>query len=450
MLRSAGRTAESLIEIERMLERSITQESPYLKYCADVELAANLLAMHDLGGASERAGKVRAATLDGRVPTLSLRADLVLAEVSRRRGRLDEALTRLFDQQDYILSESANWVAAMYIRAFPHLLGLIARVLGVERIPVHLLKLVIGHHAEDSLLAARDLLEESEWRLLATRLLGEKGSASRVAALESAPMCRVRMFGGFDIEVGERKVHDKEWLKRKSRVLFAALALRQGREVPREQLFEQLWPEMDAARARNNFYVIWSSMKHVLSPEAGKNTPCPYVESAGGVCRSVPELVWSDVQELESLIREARRAEVSGRNDQALEAYERVAELYRGELLPGDIYEDAFVDARDRYRQDFGDAMLRAHAMMLERGDTAAALRLVRAGIAADPVREDLYQAALRLQIETGQRSAAVETYLSCRSHLVEEFGLDPCVDTVRLYEQVLAMEDAAELDGIR
>jgi DNA-binding SARP family transcriptional activator/ATP/maltotriose-dependent transcriptional regulator MalT len=450
MLRSAGRTAESLIEIEHMHERSITQESPYLKHCADVELAANLLAMNDLEGASERAGRVRAATLDGHVPTLSLRADLVLAEVSRRRGRLDEALTRLFDQQDYILSENANWVAAIYIRAFPHLLGLTARVLGVDRIPMHLLKLVIGHHAEDSLSAARDLLEESEWRLLATRLLGEKDSASRISALEQAPMCRVRMFGGFDITVGERKVQDKEWSKRKGRVLFAALVLRQGREVPREQLFEQLWPEMDAARARNNFYVIWSSMKHVLSPEADKNTPCPYVESAGGVCRSVPELVWSDAQEFDTLIREARRAEVSSRSEGALEAYERLAELYRGELLPGDIYEDAFADARDRYRQDLGDAMLRAQALMLERGDTAGALRLVRAGIAADPVREDLYQAALRLQIDSGQRSAAVETYLSCRSRLIDELGLDPCVDTVRLYEQVLAMEDAPQRDGIR
>ena len=449
MLRSAGRTAESLIEIERMLERSITQESPFLKYSADVELAANLLAMEDLEGASDRARKVRAAALDGHAPALLLRADLVLAEVSRRRGRMDEALTRLFEHEDYLLSESGNWVVGMYVRAFPYLLGTIALVLGVSKIPVHLLKLVIGHHAEDALLASRDLLEESEWRLLATRLLGEKSSASRIGALERAPMCRVRMFGGFDITVGERKVQDREWSKRKGRVLFAALVLRQGREVPREQLFEQLWPEMDAARARNNFYVIWSSMKHVLSPEADKNTPCPYVENTGGVCRSVPELVWSDTQEFDSLIREARRAEASGRSDDALEAYERLAELYRGELLPGDVYEDAFADARDRYRQDFGDAMLRAHLIMLERSDSAGALRLVRAGIVADLVREDLYQAALRLQIESGQRSAAVETYLSCRSHLIEELGLDPCVDTVRLYEQVLAMEDAPQRDGI-
>ena len=33
------------------------------------------------------------------------------------------------------------------------------------------------------------------------------------------------------------------------------------------------------------------------------------------------------------------------------------------------------------------------------------------------------------------------ETYLACRTKLAEDLGLDPSVETQRLYEQVLAME---------
>lgn len=448
MLRAAGRVPESVVENERVFERRLTQEALYLRYFAEAERAANLLAMNDLNAAAECAVQVRSACSNGCGTQHSVRADLVLAEVARRQGRLAEAMTRVSEHEEYLLSGSANWVVGMYMRAFPHLLGLIARSLGVARIPVHMLNMLVGDHIEDALSASREMLDESEWRLLATRLLGEKDSKTRIDALHMAPICRVKMFGGFEVTLGIRRVAERDWSKRKARLLFASLVLGQGREVPREQLYEHLWPEMDDERARNNFYVIWSAMKAVLTPDAGKKQPCPYVENAGGVCRSNPDLIRSDVEEFEALLTTIRKAEAAGNGADSLDAYERLAEIYRGDLLPGDMYDDWFSDARDRYRHDFGDAMLKAHAHLLSAGDTVSALRLVRKAIAADPWREDLYQAALRLQISAGQRSAAVETYLACRSRLVEDLGLDPCIDTVRLYEQVLAMEDGASMDG--
>ncbi len=448
MLRTLGRLPEAVLQIERVLERPLTKETPHSEVCAEAELAASLLAMDDLSAAHERAARVRARCARDAAKIHSLRADLVLAEISRRQDRLDEAIARISEHEHYLESGSANWLVGMYMRAFPHLLGLIARALGVARMPVHMLNMLVGDHIEDSLSASRDILDDAEWHLLATRLLGEKESKTKIDALRAAPVCRVKMFGGLEVRIGDRRVAERDWGKRKARVLFASLVLGQGREVPREQLYEHLWPEMDDVRARNNFYVIWSAMKAVLTPGVGKKQPCAYVENTGGVCRSNPDLVRSDVEEFEGLIAQARKMEASGDVREALSAYDRLAQIYRGDLLPGDMYDDWFSDARDGYRSDFGDAMLRARALLLEQGDASAALRLVRRAIAADPWREDLYQAALRLQIATGQRSAAVETYLACRSKLVEDLGLDPCVDTVRLYEQVLAMEDGSVTDG--
>ena len=69
---------------------------------------------------------------------------------------------------------------------------------------------------------------------------------------------------------------------------------------------------------------------------------------------------------------------------------------------------------------------------------------MLRRPIAHDVLREDFYQTALCLQIAAGQRSTAIETYMSCRSRLVEDLGIDPSRETTALYEQVLGMEDAA------
>jgi DNA-binding SARP family transcriptional activator len=441
MHRAAKHMAASMVHVDQTLEHSTAKRIEYFKSLAEVELAANYLSLGDCEAASRLAAQVRERCSPRRAMCHVMRADMVLAELARRSERLDEATSRLLDHEEYILSENPNWSIAMYIRAFPHLLGLFAAALGPERLPTHMLRMITGHHIDEALSAARKTLEEPEWQTLAFRMLGEEG-ADRIAALSATAPCRVRLFGGLEVSVGTRQVLEREWRKRKARLLFAMLVLQQGREVPRDQIYDHLWPEMDADRSRNNFYVIWSSMKGALVPDSAKGETCPYVEHTGGVCKVVPEHVFSDVAEFDLMLSNARQALSEGDSDAALRSYERLVDLYRGELLPGDVYDDWFSSARNHYRQEFCDAMLGAHRLLTQDGDHPGALRMIRRGISADPWREDLYQAALKSHISSGQRSAAIDTYLSCRSHLAEQLGLDPSKETMRLYDQVLAMEE--------
>jgi len=77
-------------------------------------------------------------------------------------------------------------------------------------------------------------------------------------------------------------------------------------------------------------------------------------------------------------------------------------------------------------------------------GDPDEALVFLRPAGVADPWREDIYQAMMRCQMLSGQRSRAIETYIACRGRLVEDLGIDPSAETTRLYEAVLAMESDA------
>jgi DNA-binding SARP family transcriptional activator/ATP/maltotriose-dependent transcriptional regulator MalT len=447
-LRASGDLDRSMTEVERVLELVKAPRLTYFETLAEVELAAGFLALGDYDAAVRYATRVREACMNKSADYHLMRADMVLAEIARREGLETEALARLLEHEEYILSENPNWSIAMYIRAFPHLLGLFAAALGPERLPTHMLRMITGHHVDEALSAARKTLEEAEWQTLAFRMLGEEG-ADRIAALSTTAPCRVRLFGGLDVSVGTRQVLERDWRKRKARLLFAMLVLQQGREVPREQIYDHLWPEMDADRSRNNFYVIWSSMKGALVPDSAKGEACPYVEHTGGVCKVVPEHVFSDVAEFDVLVSAARQDVHAKDTPSAIRNYERLIDLYRGDLLPGDVYDDWFSSARDRYRQEFCDAMLTAHRLLTEVGDHPGALRMVRRGIVTDPWREDLYQAALRSHISSGQRSAAIDTYLSCRAHLADQLGLDPSTETMHLYEQVLAMEERSDGNSI-
>lgn len=444
MHRAAKHVTASMVHVDETLEHSAARGIEFFRSLAEAELAADYLSLGDYVTASRLATAVRERCGPRGAMYHLMRADMVLAEIARREGLEDEARARLLEHEEYILSENPNWSIAMYIRAFPHLLGLFASALGPERLPTHMLRMITGHHIDEALSAARKILEEEEWHALALRMLGEEG-ADRIAALSTTAPCRVRLFGGLDVSVGTRQVLERDWRKRKARLLFAMLVLQQGREVPREQIYDHLWPEMDAERSRNNFYVIWSSMKGALVPDSAKGESCPYVEHTGGVCKVVPEHVFSDAAEFDELISAARLDANAKDISSAIRNYERLIDLYRGDLLPGDVYDDWFSSARDRYRQEFCDAMLSAHRLLTEVGDHPGALRMVRRGITADPWREDLYQAALKSHIASGQRSAAIDTYLSCRTNLADHLGLDPSTETLHLYEQILAMEERSD-----
>jgi DNA-binding SARP family transcriptional activator len=238
-------------------------------------------------------------------------------------------------------------------------------------------------------------------------------------------------------------VRERDWRKRKARLLFTMLMMRRGQDVPREQLLEHLWPEMDEERAKSNLYVVWSTMKSaLLGDDAEKGAKCPYVESVGGVCRSVRENVRTDVDAMESACARAREAESAGSTAEALNAYRQISEIYRGDLLPGDCYDDWFSNLREHYRSEIIHAMLRATEILLDAEDPHTALVFVRRAIQFDEFREDLYQAAVRCQIAAGQRSSAIDTYMQCRDKLCEELGLDPSAEMRALYDEILAMED--------
>jgi len=440
ILRAAGYLDESLTEAERAFEHLSVTDTMQFRRLAALEVAASLVSLGDLAAARTWTESIAMEGFSGN-QYHAVRADLILAEADRAEGKPDEAVSRLAQHSEYILSENPNWQIAMYCRAFPGLLGLVAAAVYPQPVPAHLLRMILPEHAEDCLGAARVLLEDAEWRDLGRRLLGVEEFAAYVQR-DGLPLCHVRLFGGLELSIGGRPVRERDWKKRKARLLFAMLAIRRGQDVPRDQLFEYLWPEMDVERAKNNLYVVWSTMKAALVGDADKGAPCPYIESAGGVCRTVREAVRTDVDEFETLLGVAREAEVAGRPSAALAAYERVADLYRGDLLPGDVYDDWFAALRDHYRSSFVDAMLRATALLMQADDPGNALTYVRRAIQCDPFREDLFQAALRCQIAAGQRSSAIDTYFQCRDNLAEELGLDPSVETRALYDQILAMED--------
>ncbi len=114
-------------------------------------------------------------------------------------------------------------------------------------------------------------------------------------------------------------------------LLLALLVLNRGRDVSRDRLAAQLWPESSASCRRKNFYATWSQLRSALSTPDGD---CPYlIRHQNGVCIEA-RLLASDVLELEEVCR-ALLFNRPGRGGWG-HLFARVEDSFADELLPGD------------------------------------------------------------------------------------------------------------------
>lgn len=270
------------------------------------------------------------------------------------------------------------------------------------------------------------------WEVAQTADAGEAGAPSqrgvRTRFRDSIALMHVRLFGCFEVSVGDRLVRERDF-RRKGRLAFSILAINQGRDVSRDTLLKELWPSMPRTRAIDNFYGVWSN----ITSAVGEG---PYLEKCGDFLRLNMRYVVSDVDEFERVSRQLLTS--PGDTASLLDVYAHIESLYRGSLVPSETGNDFLNAQRKRYLDMFVDSMVAASACALSGDDARLGLWFARKAMDADARREDVYCSLIRAQMAAGQRCTAIRTYLECQKFLRDELGLDPSFETQALYDRLI------------
>ena len=112
--------------------------------------------------------------------------------------------------------------------------------------------------------------------------------------------------------------------------------------------------------------------------------------------------------------------------------------MYKDDYLISDPYADWVHSERERLQELYFNALLQLAEMEAEDGDYSAAIAACRQILARDEVRENVYQALMRYQAESGDSASALLTYERCRTLLAEELGADPSPLTQILHQRIL------------
>ena len=240
---------------------------------------------------------------------------------------------------------------------------------------------------------------------------------------------QIRLLGPFEVSVGDRPI---ALGGAKQRAVLAMLVLEANRTVTADSLIEGAWgeqPPRSAAKMLQHY--VWR-LRRALA-DGG-----PEIVTRGGgyELRVDPETV--DVQRLERLVSEQRRAAAAG---QPTSAARQALALFRGEPL-ADLVDEPFAAAEIRRLVE-----LRTTARELAIDADLAAGRHeqivgeIESLLAENPLRERLYAQQMIALYRGGRQAEALEAYRNARRTLVEEIGIEPGPELRRLHDAILRQD---------
>ncbi len=276
----------------------------------------------------------------------------------------------------------------------------------------------------------------------------EKGAnqdaASKAAQLltalprEAALPLHIRMLGFFEVDRAGKSIGPKTRKSKKALAILKYMAANRERGgVPRDVLMELLWPEMAPEVASKNLNVALSSLRKTLEPETVRGRSS-YLVSQGDLLRlELGPGGWIDLESFRELGSEAEKAKETGNFDLYFQKLKSAIELYRGDFLTGDLYEDWCRAQRDSLMNKFVDLVVDLSTEYLRMGESGEALVCLDDGLTRNPGKEELYRKRMMICSQMGNRAGIETTFQRCSKFLHENYEVEPSAETIQVYQRL-------------
>lgn len=267
---------------------------------------------------------------------------------------------------------------------------------------------------------------------------------SRVEILGAsvAPSLTAYLLGGFVISIEDIPIARIPTGRNGS--LLKYLVYHHQRRIARDALMDLFWPQAEPDVARNRLNVAMSSIRHAIRAATGRES----IVFEDGRYFIHPELnVWLDVEEVERNLEAVRRLDASGQSASAIQHLEVAANLYQGDFLADDPYEEWTIPIRERLRLAYLDTLFRLGRDYFERGQYAACAGMCQTILERDNCREDVHCLLMRCYAHQNQIYLALRQYHLCTEALHRELDVKPAETTTALYTSLRRRELSTPID---
>ncbi len=252
--------------------------------------------------------------------------------------------------------------------------------------------------------------------------------------LSSQPLLEIHLLGRFEAKIDGVPVDEKRWVRRSAKSLVKLLALKPCHALHREQIMDLLWTELPPEIALNNLNKAIYKARRTLEPNLVKGARSQFILTQNKqIILNSPGTLCVDLDEFERL------ADCALRNNN-FEAGQKALELYRGDLLTEDIYEDWIYTRRESMRILFRKTATKTAEIHAAKGEHPASIEILKKLIAEDATDEHIHRLLMRFYGETGSKYQALKQFEQCRAAL-RSLGIEPEPETVTLDQKIKSGE---------
>jgi DNA-binding SARP family transcriptional activator len=228
----------------------------------------------------------------------------------------------------------------------------------------------------------------------------------------------------------------EKWPGHKSKRIFKFMIMHRERPIHQEILMDLFWHAADPEAARRNLYQAIYSLRQAL--QIGGNE-FPHVLCEDSCYLLNPEMeIWVDCEAVRMHEQDGERMERAGHMQEAIRAYELAENLYQGEFLAEDLYEDWAVVFRENLKHAHLDILDRLSQLYFDGEQLERAVSFCQKILAQDNCREDAHRRLMRCHMRQGQRHLALRQYHQCVEALERELDVPPMPATLELYQRIL------------
>jgi LuxR family transcriptional regulator, maltose regulon positive regulatory protein len=275
-------------------------------------------------------------------------------------------------------------------------------------------------------------------RLKTIETAGEAPLISAAARRARLPRLEMVTLGEFAVyRDGRDRVAGHEWSGHLPKLLLKAIIVHGARDVPKEALIDDLWPDTEPAAAMQRFKVTLHRLRCALESRIDRRFRWAYVRLKDHLVSLDPELIGIDVQQFEQCCAVLQALPPGEDDERALALCRQACGLYRGDLFPEEPYLP-WIEAKRHALRDLRVEVLGRMADLLEiRGQTEELLEVLTAMIETAPAREDVLRRLMTLYQARGQRLQALQAYEKFRNFLSTDLDTIPDAVTTQLYRRI-------------
>lgn len=249
------------------------------------------------------------------------------------------------------------------------------------------------------------------------------------------------LFGNFQVRLNGAEITDL-LRTRKERALLAYLAEEPVALQTREKIAEFFWPNRPETYARMNLRQALLGLRKTIE---GEKRSSLFFDITDESVEFIHKNVWLDTKTFSAnlqVIQHHPHLELNNCSD-CLDKLVKGVDIYRGDFL-NDLFlnevtafQEWVIFQRERHFRNLINTLKILSKAFFLNGNVEQAFKYAYRYVEMAPLEESAHRLLMRLLTINGRRTAALQQFQLCKAIIKNELGIEPSLETQRLYEKI-------------